>query len=158
MAGQKDTKEIIRKAFIFSRLTDDEVSKLGSIAKIERYRSGDVIFNEGDEGGNLYIVAEGKVRLLKRLDDNTDTTLAEIDNNEFFGEVSLFDQKPQIVTAVSLEDTVLISLDYPSLRGLLVLYPEMAKKVYSQVLRLQSNLLRETNERIRKFLQKATGE
>ncbi|MGQ9706527.1 MAG: Crp/Fnr family transcriptional regulator [bacterium] len=157
MAGKVDNREIIRKAFIFSRLTDDEVDKLASIAKTEKYRSGDVIFKEGAEGGNLYIVAEGKVKLLKRLDDNTDATLAEIDNNEFFGEVSLFDQKPQVVTAVSMTDTTLISLDYPSLRGLLILYPEMAKKVYSQVLRLQSNLLRETNERIKKFLQKATG-
>jgi CRP-like cAMP-binding protein len=152
-----NNKEIIRKAFIFSRLTDDEVDKLSSIVKVEKYKGGDVIFNEGSDGGNLFIVAEGKVKLLKKLDDNTDTSLAEIDNNEFFGEVSLFDQKPQIVSAISLTDSVLISLDYPSLRGLLVLYPEMAKKVYSQVLRLQSNLLRETNERIKKFLQKATG-
>ncbi|OQX90879.1 MAG: hypothetical protein B6D57_01655 [Candidatus Coatesbacteria bacterium 4484_99] len=151
-----DVKEIIKKAFIFTPLTDDEVSKLEGIAKIRKYNSGDIIFEEGSEGGCLCIVCEGRVNLMKKLDKEKETCLAEIDENGFFGEISLFDQKPQIVTAVAEEETVLLSFDYPALRGLLVIYSEMARKIFNQVLKLQSNLLRQTNERIRKFLQKAT--
>jgi CRP/FNR family transcriptional regulator, cyclic AMP receptor protein len=59
MVNYNDLKSII----MLSYLKDSMLDKLSSITKIEAYRSGDYIFNEGEDAKNLYALIEGKVRL-----------------------------------------------------------------------------------------------
>ncbi len=59
MVNYNDLKSII----MLNYLKDSMLDKLSSITSIEEYRSGDYIFNEGEDAKNLYAVIEGNVRL-----------------------------------------------------------------------------------------------
>jgi len=148
-------EQFIKKTGLFRKLNEDNVKLVALMAEECFYNKGERIFSEGDKEGALYLIVSGGVILAKKYDDETLVTLAVAKQGDFFGEVSLFDQKEQVVTAVAEEDCQLLALDYASLRGLLVLYPRIAHDVYKAVLELQSQLLRETNQRLKEFLKKA---
>ena len=59
MVNYNDLKSII----MLNYLKDSMLDKLSSITSIEEHRSGNYIFNEGEDAKNLYAVIEGKVRL-----------------------------------------------------------------------------------------------
>ena len=55
--------ESLRNAPLFRGLDDEAAAALSASLKETRIRRGDVLFSEGDEGDQLYIVTEGKVKL-----------------------------------------------------------------------------------------------
>jgi CRP/FNR family transcriptional regulator, cyclic AMP receptor protein len=65
---------------------------------INEYDVGDVIFEEGSTGRELYVVLEGKIDILK---DNgaTKTTIVTLGKGEFFGEMAVIDGSSRSATA-----------------------------------------------------------
>ncbi|MEZ0391604.1 MAG: cyclic nucleotide-binding domain-containing protein [Pseudobdellovibrionaceae bacterium] len=59
---------------------------------------GDVIFSEGDEGREMYVVTEGEVVVSKKTSQG-EITLAVLKKGEFVGEMSLLESLPRSATA-----------------------------------------------------------
>jgi CRP-like cAMP-binding protein len=150
-----DKENCIKATSLFRRLNDKDISLIAQMAEERHFKKGERIFEEGDKEGALYLVISGGVTLAKKFDQKSMVTLTVATTGDFFGEISFFDQKPQVVTAITNDDCQLLSLDYASLRGLMVLYPRIAHEIYIAVLELQSQLLRESNARLKEFLKKA---
>ena len=55
--------EDIRKFEIFEPFQDEELRHLISMSKIRRYKSGEIIFDQGSADTWLYFLIYGKVRL-----------------------------------------------------------------------------------------------
>ena len=51
--------EIIESFSAFADLEDNEVQALATLAEEEQYRSGEIIFHEGDTANKLYLLLEG---------------------------------------------------------------------------------------------------
>lgn len=75
------------------------------------FRKSDVIFEEGSQGNEMYIVHSGKVRLFTKDDTGQEVTVAVVEKGGFFGEMALIDYSPRSATGVAEEDTALIALD-----------------------------------------------
>lgn len=150
-----DKEKYVKATRIFGRVSDKDISLIAQMAEERAFKKGEKIFKEGDKEGALYLVVSGGVILAKKYDPKSLVTLTVVTAGDFFGEISFFDQMPQVVTAIVNEDCRLLSLDYASLRGLMVLYPRVAHEIYVAVLELQSQLLRESNARLKEFLKKA---
>src|SRR5687767_454794 len=73
------------------------------------YDVGDVVFAEGDIGGEMFIVQEGKVVLTKKV-AGREVFLAVQERGDFFGEMAVFDSQPRNATCVALEPTRLVAL------------------------------------------------
>jgi len=69
------------------------------------YSDGDIIFQAGDIGDYLYIIAEGSVEVIK--DDQTITTLGK---GEFFGEIALISEKRRTATIKALGPCKVLAL------------------------------------------------
>lgn len=75
---------------------------------------GDIVFQEGDEGHSLYILAWGKVEVVHRLGFGDEITLAELHAPDFFGEMSILDNHPRSASIRALENgsvNVLLNTD-----------------------------------------------
>ncbi len=59
--------EILKKCELFNHLTDDELQSIARMGKIEEYNTGDEIFNQGNIGIKLYILAEGLISLYRNI-------------------------------------------------------------------------------------------
>jgi CRP-like cAMP-binding protein len=76
-------------------------------------RSGEVLFNEGDEGKEAYIIDTGTIRVSQYIEDTgSEKTLATLGHGSMIGEISLIDKKARSAHAIALTNTELIALDH----------------------------------------------
>ena len=83
----------------------DEESSLG-----KDYKDGDIIFEENSAGREMYIILTGKAIVIKERGD-VETTLATLEEGDFFGEMSLFDNSPRSATVKALGDVKLLEIN-----------------------------------------------
>lgn len=69
------------------------------------YKTGDIVFDEGDLGSVMYGVVEGEVELR-----TGGKYLASVRENELFGEMVLLDSRQRSATAVAVRDTTLAKI------------------------------------------------
>lgn len=72
--------------------------------------AGTVLFREGEEGSNLYVIKSGRVRLQKKVHE-TEVGLGELGAGAFCGELALINDQPRPVTATVVEDASLLKVD-----------------------------------------------
>lgn len=76
---------------------------------------GTLVFREGQLGDAMFIVQEGEVDILKRLEDGTSRILRTMAKGDFFGEMSLIDKKNRSASAVCRTAVRLIRVPQESL-------------------------------------------
>ena len=70
------------------------------------FSAGDIIFQQGEPGQNMYVVKKGKVDI--EIDGEKIMDLGE---GELLGEMALIDDSPRSATAKAAEESELISID-----------------------------------------------
>jgi len=117
---------------------------------LTHFDSGQVLFHEGDEGDDMYIIQSGRVAIKKKVKDG-DTTLAVLEKGDFFGEMAILERMPRSASAEVIEDGDLIVISGEMFGDMIKANPEIAVRM----LRKQSIRLRETNRQLENLL--ATG-
>ena len=67
---------------------------------INEYDVGDVIFEEGSTGRELYVVLDGKIDIVKD-SGAVRTTIVTLGKGEFFGEMAVIDGSSRSATAIA---------------------------------------------------------
>lgn len=99
-----------------------------------RFETGEVIFREGDEGSNAFLLEEGRVRLIKRV-RGTERSLMVLKPGDLFGESALLPGAPRSSTAIALSQGLALSLDHVTLHNLLERNPVVAARLVKQLVR-----------------------
>jgi CRP-like cAMP-binding protein len=110
---------------------------------LNRFKKGTVLFHEGDEGEDMYIIQNGKVAIKKRV-PHGETTLAVLEKGDFFGEMAILERMPRSATAEVVEDSDLIVIQSELFGDMIKSNPEIAVRM----LRKYSLRLRETTKQI----------
>lgn len=71
---------------------------------------GEVLFREGEKGGEMYLIRSGKLKLTRGEEDQ-EKLVAILKDGDFFGESALIDETPREFTATALEETSLVVID-----------------------------------------------
>ena len=82
--------------------------------RTRRLAAGQVLFNAGDPGDILYIVARGEIEILEANGSNgvpPDQPIASLREGEAFGEMALLSDSPRTATARSAGDVELLEID-----------------------------------------------
>ena len=77
----------------------------GNGIEAHSFKAGEVIFKEGDEAHQLFVIKSGAVNIL-----SGNRKLAELSTNEIFGEMALIDDAPRSATAVAKTDVELVPI------------------------------------------------
>jgi len=77
----------------------------GNNIETKLIKAGDIIFREGDEAHELFVVKSGEVRI-----QLGNRTLAELSANDVFGEMALIDNEPRSATALAVTDVELVAV------------------------------------------------
>jgi CRP-like cAMP-binding protein len=115
---------------------------------LKHFTQGHVLFHEGDEGEEMYIIQSGKVAIKKKVKDG-DATLAILEKGDFFGEMAVLERLPRSATAEVAEDGDLIEIGSDVFGDMIKANPEIAVRM----LRKYSIRLRETNRQIEQILE-----
>lgn len=89
---------VLNKVPLFSPLKTEDLHRISTIASEEIYEDGDSLFYEGDIGDRLFIVVSGEVLILKN-QKGKEECLAVLKENDFLGELALFDAETRTATA-----------------------------------------------------------
>lgn len=93
----------------FKSLPESSIVKLSEQFQPVLVQSGEIIINEGEQGDGLYIVQNGRL-LVIRLINNQQQVIGEIINGDLLGELSLFTQQPRAATVLAIRDSFLWKL------------------------------------------------
>lgn len=63
------------------------------------FAAGERIFREGDSGSRAYIIQRGKVKIIKKINDE-DVVVGTVGPGGIFGEMALIDNEPRMASAV----------------------------------------------------------
>lgn len=133
--------DAVEAAPLFESL-DQETTRALRAAMVEvRMRRGEVLFNEGEPGDRVYVIAEGKIKLGHSASDGRETIIAILGPGEMLGELALFDPGPRTATATAIAPTRLLELRHDDLTTFLRGRPELS----AQLLQSLARRLRRTN-------------
>jgi CRP/FNR family cyclic AMP-dependent transcriptional regulator len=136
-----DSVELLRSIPLFEGLAEDDLQVLAGSVNSKPFKAGQLVFNQGDAAGQMYIVADGHVNIHLPGDGSMRVSLKDIARGEYFGELALFDDKPRSASALATTDAVLLELT----RDMLSSYVERRPRAAMAILRTMSERLRETN-------------
>jgi CRP-like cAMP-binding protein len=119
--------------------------------KYERkFKRGSLIFIEGETSTEMYIVKQGKVRILKQ-EGETTVELAILGPGSVMGELALLDHQPRSATAQVTEDVVSTMIDEELLKRTLEKIPSwLASIIQVVVKRLRDTMKRTSDDIVRK--------
>jgi CRP/FNR family transcriptional regulator, cyclic AMP receptor protein len=111
---------------LFAGLRKGLLGRLATRLFEKRYEAGEEIFHQGDPGRALFLVAEGRVEIVRAGDDGAERQLAVVAAPAVFGELALIDDEPRLATARALEPTALLILYRAHFEDLMVGDPAVA--------------------------------
>jgi CRP/FNR family transcriptional regulator len=121
--------DTLRRVPLFQELSTSELASLSIGVSRARYARGQLIFSEGERGGDLLIVESGVVKVLKTAISGRQQLLAIERAGSSLGEVSVFDGGSYSATAVASEPAVLLRISGEHFRAICSSHPELAIKV-----------------------------
>ncbi len=121
--------QILRRSFIFSSLNDDELGELADLAIERSFMPNEFIFWDGDTPEWFYIVAEGKVKVLKYSSSGREFIIAFFSPGEMFGEVAVFENKPYPASAQAIAETKVVGVKREDLLSFLANRPQVALRI-----------------------------
>jgi uncharacterized membrane protein len=133
--------ELLRSIPMFEGLSDEDLTHLANTLVERRFNGGAMIFDQGDPGSAMYIVAQGHVNIHLPGENSRRVSLKDITVGEYFGELALFDDKPRSASALATTNALLLELS----RETLSQYLERRPRAAMIILRTMAERLRETN-------------
>lgn len=122
-------QDVIARIPLFSSLDETDYRQLVENAAFHVFDEGELIIRQGDLGGSIYAVLEGKVRVFTKDHRNDELELAALGPSEFFGEMSLLSGMLRSKSVAALETTVLAELSFSTMRKLIQDYPAVGNKL-----------------------------
>lgn len=59
--------ETLKKCELFNHLAEDELRSIARMGKMEAYKTGDELFQQGNVGTKLYVLSEGHISLYRKM-------------------------------------------------------------------------------------------
>ena len=95
----------LEKVPLFRGCAPDVVERLADATAEFDFAADQAIVQQGQVGNGLYIVVEGGARIVAGSDE-----LARMGPGEFFGELSVIDQRPRAASAFAIGSTTCLAL------------------------------------------------
>jgi len=128
---QNGKAQILRSSSIFSSLNNDELSELADLSIERSFMPNEFIFWDGDAPEWFYIVAEGKVKVLKHSSLGKEFIIAFFAPGEMFGEVAVFENKPYPASAQAVVETKVVGVKREDFLSFLANRPQVALRIIS---------------------------
>jgi CRP/FNR family cyclic AMP-dependent transcriptional regulator len=116
---------------------------LENYGEIQSVAQGQLVFAEGQQGDEMYIVMTGVLEVFKR-DLLGDIRLAELRLGGIAGDMALIEGKPRSANVRAMEDSTVLAIHRAGYERLKQEQPRIATKLQDELLQLISARLRET--------------
>ena len=142
----------IKNSVMLKCLSDEDLAKLAGFCEMRKMSESTTVFIENMPGESLFLIKKGTVRISKMFAEGDEKTLVVLGPEDIFGEMAVIDGLPRSATARVAEDAELISVKKKDLERLCSEDAALALKIVSNIVRVFSKRVRESNEEYRDML------
>lgn len=139
--------EILARVPFFFSLSPAEITRINPLFREQGFEPGEVIYFAGDEAARLYVVAAGKVKLVRHTLSGKDVLLDLLTPGEFFGSLSALGDPNYADTAQAQTTACVLGIGAEAFRSILDGYPAVTLRV----LDIMAARLKDAQERIRQL-------
>lgn len=99
-------------------VSDEIIQKFG-----RKFADGQMVFDDGDSGDELFIIIEGEVEIVKNIKDE-EKIFAVLGNDAIFGEMAVFDPSPRSAGARAKGDLTTLVFNRDNFEIIFQLHPK----------------------------------
>ena len=134
-------REALEQTILFGALDEATLDSLAQRATVARYGRGQAVVVAGEPGGDVLVVAAGRLKVLSRSSEGVDVVLAVADTGDTLGELSLLDSAPRSATVEAVVPAVVVRVSGDAVRQTIRAHPDLAEELIAQ----QAAMIRRAN-------------
>ncbi|PKL77028.1 MAG: hypothetical protein CVV27_07275 [Candidatus Melainabacteria bacterium HGW-Melainabacteria-1] len=122
--GHFDLDTSLQRIKMFSDAPSGFYLSLRSYLTDQNFHAGETILREGEEGDTMYLIASGRVKVIRQGEP-----VATLQTGEIFGEMALIPRQPRSADVVAAEDCTVLKLTKLAFETVLQAYPVIRERI-----------------------------
>ena len=149
-----------KNIYLFGNLNDQQMLRVKQLSSVKEFKKGSMLFFEGDECKNLYILTEGMLRVFKSDPKGNEVVLKHFRPVSLIAELANLDHIPYPASAVFEEDGKVIAVNFAAFEQeflknpdiLMSIIKSLTKKLKSLEEVISRSLTMDSTSRVAKFI------
>ncbi|HSL45672.1 MAG TPA: Crp/Fnr family transcriptional regulator [Anaerolineales bacterium] len=125
--------KIIGRLPFFRHLSPQGINQINCLFEDRDVAAGQAIYFEGDPGKYMYLVATGKVKLIRHTSAGREVLLDILRSGEYFGNLTVVSGRVYTETAVAQTDCCILQISSPNFEKVLNQFPDVIMRVLQAV-------------------------
>jgi CRP/FNR family transcriptional regulator, cyclic AMP receptor protein len=127
--SQKSKLWYLENFNLFSGLKVESMNKLDEIASMQETKKEEPVYFAKESSNSVYFLKSGRVKITKYQNDGSEKILAIINPGEIFGEMAYLDENERTDYAVTIEPSVICSINKNDLSDFVSKNPSLSLKL-----------------------------
>jgi CRP-like cAMP-binding protein len=144
----EELHSVIATVDLFKDLGETELQRIAEVGRVEYWKEGALVLEEGAFGPRMMIVLEGRVEILRRDGAGVQRALASLGPGEVLGEMSLLLDLPRTATVQALEPLKVFAMDRMAFNEMVDAGDPVMLKLGLQLSRVLARRLISLNDRV----------
>jgi CRP-like cAMP-binding protein len=134
-ARTREIVDTLRRVPLFQGLSRMALYELADAMHIRSYKREEVLYYEGDPGLGMYVVQQGRIRLVAEDDQGSEHELRQVEDHELFGVLSVFGDFRRMETAQAMTEARVLGFFRPDLKTMIKRNPRTGAHVIAALAR-----------------------
>jgi len=139
-------RKFLQRISLFQGISRREFGHLFQALVTRSYAPGEILFHEGDVGRALFILESGHVEISRKNPSGETIQVVALNPGDYFGEMSLLDERPRTATAAAMEQVQVYLLYKTELEKLVKEVPHIGAAIMTHLAMLLAARLRSITE------------
>lgn len=140
--------KLLQRVEYLKHLPPSELKRIMKLTQVINVPAGHQIFSKSEAGNQMFIVADGRIKIHITSTGRKHKTLAYLEKGDFFGEMSLLDGRVRSASATAVDDSRLLVVSKSDFKKLLSKDPRFS----FLIMRTLAERLRKTDEEVENLL------
>jgi CRP-like cAMP-binding protein len=140
------TEAFLANLSLFRALSADALHRLADGSERRKLVRGEALFREGERPSSLYAVVYGRLKLSTQAAQGHESIVALVGAAQSFGEASLFLDRPQTVSAIAVDDSLVLGMARQVVLAELACNPVFAQRMMAALAERVESLVRERQD------------
>ncbi len=124
---------MLQNVSLFKNAPEHLVEALTQLSVRHTYPKNTILFMEGDDSSQLFIIETGKVKVFVTSEDGKQVILNFMGPGEYFGELALIDGKPRSASVMTVADTTVVAVSRKKFQQFIADHPDYALEMMEQL-------------------------
>ena len=142
MQGAKN--ESLAGIRLFDGLSESALGDLSKRCRWRKYQPDEQVIDRNSDSRDLYLIVEGRVRVVNYSVTGREVTFDEREEGEYFGELAALDGEPRSANVIALNKLNVACLSQEDFNQLLLEHPQVTLKILNGL----AKIVRASNKRI----------